>query len=115
MYVYILECADNSLYIGIAADPEQRLRKHLGLVKGGAKYTKSHKVISVRAIWEDKSGEYARRLEYHLKKKLRREQKLLLIENPDMPFTELNIDIPHESFVYVNPKALNEKYGLERI
>lgn len=114
MFVYILKCEGNSLYTGIASDPEKRLRKHLGLVKGGAKYTKSHKVISVAAIWEDKSGEYARSLEYHLKKKLKREQKLTLINNPEMSFSEFKIDIPRESFEYVNPKTLNEKYNLEQ-
>lgn len=114
MYVYILKCSDNSLYTGIAADPERRLRQHLGLIKGGAKYTKSHKVSAVAAIWEDKSGEYARKLEYHLKKKLSREQKLFLISNPNTPFSELGFDIPCEKISYVSPLNLNIKYNLEQ-
>lgn len=114
MYLYILKCGDNSLYTGIAANPERRLRQHLGLIKGGAKYTKCHKVSSVAAIWEDKSGEYARKLEYHLKKKLSHEQKLFLINNPYTPFSELGIDIPCEEFSYVSPLNLNIKYNLER-
>lgn len=115
MYVYILKCDNNSLYTGIAVNPEQRLRQHLGLIKGGAKYTKCHKVMAVMAIWEDLSGEYARKLEFHLKRKLTHQQKLSLINNPEMSFSEFGIDIPRESFLYINPRQLNEKYKMEQI
>jgi putative endonuclease len=50
MYLYILKCADNSLYTGIAANIEKRIRQHLGIIKGGAKYTKSHKPISLESL-----------------------------------------------------------------
>ena len=42
-HVYLIECADNSLYCGITTDLERRLAQHAGRRAGGAKYTKSRK------------------------------------------------------------------------
>ncbi len=112
MYVYILKCEGNFLYTGIAVNPERRLRQHLGLIKGGAKFTKIHKVLTVMAIWQDKSGEYARRLECQFKK-LTHSQKEQLVKAPDTPFSKFGIDIPSEEFLYVNPDELNQKYNLK--
>jgi len=39
-YVYLLRCADNTLYCGITTDIQKRLRQHNGELIGGAKYTK---------------------------------------------------------------------------
>jgi len=113
MYVYILKCENNSYYTGIAANPERRLRQHLGIIKGGAKYTRLNRVSAVMAIWEDKSGEYARKLEFHLKKKLSHSDKQRLIENPDTPFSEFGVDIPSEDFIYISPDELNKKYFMK--
>lgn len=112
MHVYILKCEGNVLYTGIAVNPEKRLRQHLGLIKGGAKFTRTHKVQSVMAIWQDRSGEYARKLECQIKK-LTRSGKEQLVNAPDTPFAELGIDIPSEEFLYVNPNELNRKYNLK--
>ncbi|NMA93864.1 MAG: GIY-YIG nuclease family protein [Clostridiales bacterium] len=40
-YVYLLHCADDSLYCGIARDPEHRLKMHNS--GKGAKYTRSRR------------------------------------------------------------------------
>lgn len=112
MYVYILKCEGDFLYTGIAANPERRLRQHLGIIKGGAKFTKSHKVLSVMAIWDDKTGEYARKLECQLKK-LTRMQKEQLVNNPVMLLSDFDFDIPTDNFLYVNPDELNKKYELK--
>lgn len=40
-YVYMLRCADGSLYTGIAADVECRFEEHKS--GRGAKYTRSHR------------------------------------------------------------------------
>ena len=50
MYVYMLRCADNSLYTGIAADIVKRIKQHLGVLAGGANYTHSHRVIYIEAV-----------------------------------------------------------------
>ena len=40
---YILECSDGSLYCGITNNLEKRVKQHNGEIKGGAKYTRSHR------------------------------------------------------------------------
>ena len=39
-FLYVIECADGSLYTGIALDPEARFQLHLA--GKGARYTRSH-------------------------------------------------------------------------
>ncbi|GKT11349.1 MAG: putative endonuclease [Thiomicrorhabdus sp.] len=39
-FVYLLRCADNTLYCGITTNLNKRLRQHNGELAGGAKYTK---------------------------------------------------------------------------
>tara|TARA_Y100000590_G_scaffold142214_1_gene163120 strand:- start:2873 stop:3154 length:282 start_codon:yes stop_codon:yes gene_type:complete len=41
--IYILQCSDDSLYCGITNNLEKRLKQHNGEIKGGAKYTRSHR------------------------------------------------------------------------
>ncbi len=81
-YVYILRCIDNSLYIGITPDIEHRIKAHLGIIKGGARYTKSHPVKKIEAAWKTESKSIALRIECALKK-LTRIQKLSIINDPD--------------------------------
>lgn len=64
----MLRCADNSLYTGIAADIVKRIKQHLGVLAGGAKYTHSHRVIYIEAVWKLDSDKIARKLEYRLKR-----------------------------------------------
>ncbi len=50
-HLYLVECADGSLYAGIAIDVERRFREHLS--GKGARYTRSHKpvrLVGSRAI-----------------------------------------------------------------
>lgn len=44
-FVYILKCADGSLYTGISDDVQRRFALHRS--GGGAKYTRSHKPVKV--------------------------------------------------------------------
>ena len=46
-YVYILRCADNSLYTGVTTDMEKRLRQHNGQEKNGAKYTRARRPVTL--------------------------------------------------------------------
>ena len=76
-YVYILHCADNSLYIGISTDVEKRLKCHND--GSGAKYTRSRLPVSL--VWQEgvPSESLARKREAALKK-LKRAEKLALIQ-----------------------------------
>ncbi|MGN0620370.1 MAG: GIY-YIG nuclease family protein [Porcipelethomonas sp.] len=100
MFIYILRCEDNSLYTGITSDINKRIRQHLGKLKNGAKYTRSHPVVFIEAIWEDKSGNLARKTEYALKK-LSRSAKEELIKNPH----ELSADLE-----YICPDKYNRYF-----
>ena len=76
-YVYILRCADDSLYVGSTNDLENRLHKHNHL-KSGAHYTKIRRPVVL--VWCKKCKTYslARKREGELKR-LTREEKLAII------------------------------------
>ena len=82
MYVYMLRCRDGSLYTGMAAEPARRLRQHLGLLPGGARYTRANPPVSAVALWRCGDKSAALRLEA-LIKRLPRTQKLQLLAAPD--------------------------------
>ncbi len=75
--VYLLRCADGSLYSGITTDLPRRLAQHNGERPGGARYTRSRR--PVRLLWSEEAGNrsQAQRREYAIKS-LSREQKLRL-------------------------------------
>ena len=76
-YVYMLRCADGSLYTGIAADVERRLEEHKS--GRGAKYTRSHPPVAgvYREKFSDKGAALRREAAI---KKLPRAKKLKLTE-----------------------------------
>ena len=82
-WVYILRCADGTLYTGMAADVDKRLRAHNeGL---GAKYTRSRLPVELvyREACESRSAALRREAAI---KRLRRPEKLALVrcgENGD--------------------------------
>lgn len=49
--VYILRCADNSLYTGVTTDVGRRLDEHNGLAKNGAKYTRNR--LPVMLVYQE--------------------------------------------------------------
>jgi len=48
-HVYLLECADKTLYCGIARDPVTRLAQHNGTLPGGARYTRGRRPVRLLA------------------------------------------------------------------
>lgn len=66
--VYLLLCADNSLYCGSTTDVERRVRQHNGFLAGGARYTKSRRPVSLLACCTCPSQSSALRLEARIKK-----------------------------------------------
>ncbi len=64
-YVYIVRCADDSLYVGITLDVEQRILKHnLG---DGAKYTRSRRPVALMRKEMCKNESDARKREREIK------------------------------------------------
>lgn len=74
-YVYILKCADGTLYTGWTCDISKRIAAHN---RGkGAKYTKSRRPVSLFYLDETDSKSRALKREARIKK-MSREQKLKL-------------------------------------
>jgi putative endonuclease len=74
--VYVVECADGSLYTGITTDLNRRLEEHNS--GKGAKYTKTRRPVCLRASWHFPDRSSASKEEARIKK-LSRKDKLLLI------------------------------------
>lgn len=75
-HVYILECADNTLYIGSTNNLEKRLREHNEL-KSGAHYTKIRRPVVLRYKEELPTLSDVRKREIEIKK-WPRQKKLAL-------------------------------------
>lgn len=78
-FVYILECADGTLYTGSTNDLEKRLHAHNHL-KSGAHYTKIRRpvVLKYKEYFETYAEVRAREGEL---KRLNKQEKLKLIKN----------------------------------
>jgi len=81
-YVYIVECADNTLYTGIATELERRIKEHNTSDKG-AKYTRVRRPVELvySEVHADRSA--ASKREYEIKKTMSRKAKLKLINKID--------------------------------
>lgn len=78
-YVYIVQCADDTLYTGIATDLVRRIEEHNSSGKG-AKYTRIRRPVHLVYSEEFPDRPLASKREYEIKKKMSRAQKLMLIE-----------------------------------
>ena len=78
-FIYILECADKSLYVGYTNDLKKRLQKH-NTSKYGAHYTKIRRPVILVHAEEYAILKDARKREFEIKS-WRREKKLSLILN----------------------------------
>lgn len=78
-FVYILECADNTLYIGSTNNLDRRIHAHNHL-KSGAHYAKIRRPVVLRYSEQCKTYADARSREAELKR-MTRAEKLLLITN----------------------------------
>ena len=76
-FVYILQCADNTLYTGRTTDLEKRVRAH-NESKRGAKYTRARRPVELLYIERFRTLSRARKREYAIKQ-LSRKDKLVLI------------------------------------
>ena len=75
--VYILECADNSLYTGITTDIHRRMKEHNSDVKG-AHYTRMRRPVKLVFQQPFENRSTASKQEYAIKR-LSRKQKQELI------------------------------------
>ena len=87
--MYVVRCADGTLYTGITTDPERRVREHNGrpgTARRGAAYTRARRPVSL--VWSapapDRSA--ATRRERAIKRLSRAAKERLL----DVPATACN-------------------------
>lgn len=74
-YVYILRCADDTLYCGWTTDLKKRLAAHNSGC--GAKYTRSRRPVELAYIEEYEDRHDALSREWHIKRMSREEKERL--------------------------------------
>ncbi len=84
-FVYIVECADKTFYVGSTSNLEKRLHAH-NYLKSGAHYTKIRRPVILRYSEKVDSLALARGREAEWKR-LTREEKIRLVEM----FTKNNV------------------------
>lgn len=80
-YIYILKCADKTMYTGYTNDLDKRLIAH-NTEKTGAKYTKARRPVSMIYSEKFRTKSKAMKREWEIKK-LTREEKIELIKLND--------------------------------
>ena len=103
-YTYVVRCEDGSLYTGIAADVQRRMREHTGKLPAAARYTRSHSVVALEGVWRSADRQAASRLEYGIKH-LPREKKLMLLGAPQR-MTELLPKLTVEDYTHLGALTL---------
>lgn len=81
-YVYVVRCANGSLYTGYTKDIEARIAAH-NEGKGG-RYTRAHRPVELIASWSFATKREALQIEYRIKQ-LPRQKKLKLVQQPEIP------------------------------
>jgi putative endonuclease len=77
-YLYIIKCADKTLYTGITTDLKRRMTEH-NSTKLGAKYTSSRRPVKIVYSQKFKNRSAASKEEARIKK-LKKFEKLELIK-----------------------------------
>jgi putative endonuclease len=80
-YVYVVRCANGSLYTGYTKDIEARIAAH-NEGKGG-RYTRAHRPVELIASWSFATKREALQVEYRIKQ-LSRQKKLGLVQQPEI-------------------------------
>jgi putative endonuclease len=80
-YVYLLRCADNSLYCGVTTDVERRIVEHNSCNKRGAKYTRVRRPVVLAYREECLSRQQACKREYQVKQLPKAQKEQLALKN----------------------------------
>ena len=77
-YVYMLRCADDSLYTGITKDISRRVDEHNNGQAAGASYTRSRRPVTVVYQETCTTRSQAAKREYTIKQMSRQEKQSLI-------------------------------------
>ena len=76
--VYLLRCADGTLYTGVARDLQRRLRQHNGELTGGPRYTSGRRPVTL--LWSESAVDRSEAQQREAAiKRLSRREKLALV------------------------------------
>lgn len=78
-YVYLLRCADNSLYTGVTTDIERRIHQHNHCNKLGAKYTRVRRPVVLAYSEKATNRQSACQREYQLKQLSKKKKEQLIL------------------------------------
>lgn len=84
-YVYLLRCADDTLYAGCTTDPQRRLKQHNS--GRGAKYTRARRPVTFVYIEQAEDHSQALRREAALKRLSRKEKLALIAASSQVDFS----------------------------
>lgn len=77
-FVYIVRCADGTLYTGIARDVTRRVEEHNSNNLLAANYTRARRPVALVHTEAVKTRSAAARREYEIKQKTRHEKEALI-------------------------------------
>lgn len=77
-YVYLLKCADETLYVGITTDLVRRVNEH-NLAKIGARYTKARRPVELMYSEKFNNRSEALKREYKIKQLSRKDKQALVL------------------------------------
>jgi putative endonuclease len=79
-YCYIVQCADRTFYTGWTTDPQRRARQHNNGT--GAKYTRTHRPVTLVYLEELPGRSEAMKREHAIKKMSRSRKEKLILAHP---------------------------------
>ena len=82
-YVYIVRCADNTLYTGITTDIRRRLDEHNGMNNRGAKFTRTRRPVALVHMESYPTRSKAYQREWRIKR-LSKAEKEVLVANGEI-------------------------------
>ena len=80
--VYIVRCANETLYTGITTDVDRRIGEHNGSHDGGARYTRARRPVTLVYVEILKSRSEAAKREFEIKRLSREEKEELISASP---------------------------------
>lgn len=89
--VYLLECADGTLYCGVTTNMARRLGQHNGELRGGAKYTRARRPVRLAACCSCRDRAQAQRLEAALRR-LPKGAKIAALNNAQQSNAQQSLD-----------------------
>ncbi|REL28342.1 GIY-YIG nuclease family protein [Thalassotalea euphylliae] len=81
-YVYLLRCADNSLYCGVTTDLSRRVIEHNQSPTRGAKYTRVRRPVELVYSESQASRSLACQREYAIKQLSKQQKEALVVTSP---------------------------------